>query len=208
MAQAPYRIPSKYNRTEIAESRSRFITTVGFAESVEEAKMFIQQVREEMSDASHHVYAYRVGYGNSVIEGASDDGEPSGTSGAPTLAVLRGSDLGDVVLVTTRYFGGTKLGKGGLVRAYTSAAQKALESLDITLKMEMSTLSLELSYSDYEIVKRFVATLDDEYTTLVVDEFAAIVYVSITTPTQRYGTLTLDITSATAGRAQIASRSP
>ena len=91
--------------------------------TVKEAKAFLAAVRAEMPDANHHVYAYRVGFGNSVIEGMSDDGEPSGTSGPPVLAVLRGSGIGDVIVVVTRYFGGTKLGTGGLVRAYSDAAR-------------------------------------------------------------------------------------
>ncbi len=97
--------------------------------TVDEAKAFLAAVRAEMPDANHHVYAYRVGFGNSVIEGMSDDGEPSGTSGPPVLAVLRGSGIGDVIVVVTRYFGGTKLGTGGLVRAYSEGARAGLESL-------------------------------------------------------------------------------
>jgi putative IMPACT (imprinted ancient) family translation regulator len=79
-----------------------------------------------MPNASHHVYAFRVGHGNSIIEGMSDDGEPTGTAGPPVLAVLRGTQIGDIIVIVTRYFGGTKLGTGGLVRAYPEAAQIAL----------------------------------------------------------------------------------
>jgi uncharacterized YigZ family protein len=112
-----YLIPAGTVRVETEVSRSRFIATLGMAETAEAARAFIAGVRAEMPDASHHVYAFRVGYGASVIEGLSDDGEPSGTSGPPIMAVLRGAPVGDVVLVVTRYFGGTKLGTGGLVRA-------------------------------------------------------------------------------------------
>jgi uncharacterized YigZ family protein len=151
-----YAIPAHEHRTEIVVVNSRFITTINRAESVADARGFIAQQRAEMPDASHHVYAYRIGGGGSVIEGMSDDGEPSGTSGPPTLAVVRGSGLGDLVLVTTRYFGGTKLGTGGLVRAYTEAAQTALASLPTTLKIPKVLLGVELPYSLYDSAKRLM----------------------------------------------------
>src|SRR6185312_3718124 len=114
-----YAIPAQEHRTEIVVVNSRFITTINRADSVAAARSFIAQQRDTMPDASHHVYAYRIGGEGSVLEGMSDVGEPSGTSAPPTLAVVRGSGLGGLVLVTTRYFAGTKLGRGGLVRAYT-----------------------------------------------------------------------------------------
>ncbi len=107
-------------------SNSRFIAHLAPAASVEEAKAFIDQIRAEYADATHNVPAYVIGYGASVTAHCNDDGEPAGTAGRPILAVLQGSGLGDVVLVVTRYFGGTKLGTGGLVRAYTEAAQAVL----------------------------------------------------------------------------------
>src|SRR3954469_1102863 len=116
-----YRIPAATTRIENEVSRSRFIATLANAPSFQEARDFIASIRAEMPDANHHVYAFKVGYGSSVIEGMSDDGEPSGTAGPPVLAVLRGADIGDAVLVVTRYFGGTKLGTGGLVHAYGDA---------------------------------------------------------------------------------------
>lgn len=152
----PYNIPSDVHRTEIEILKSRFLTTISFAESVDDARLFIQSIRDEMSDANHHVYAFRIGYGNSVIEGMSDDGEPKGTSGPPTLATLRGSDLGDIVLVTTRYFGGTKLGTGGLVRAYTQSAQEALSTLKTELKTKKQTIGIDVPYHLYETVKYLI----------------------------------------------------
>jgi len=161
-----YYRPATRHRTEIEILRSRFITTVDRTTTVDEARSFIQDIRQEMPDANHHVYAFRVGYGNSVIEGMSDDGEPSGTSGPPTLAVLRGSDIGDIVLVTTRYFGGTKLGTGGLVRAYTESAQEALASLPLEYKAPKVQIGVDVSYSAYENVKRLIdecgGAVDDE----------------------------------------------
>src|SRR5688572_27285209 len=106
MSQAQrYHIPAGTQRSEIVVVNSRFITTIGCVQSTEAVKAFLDQTRSEMPDASHHVYAFRVGYGNSITEGMSDDGEPSGTAGPPVLAVLRGADIGDVIVVVTRYFG-------------------------------------------------------------------------------------------------------
>lgn len=152
-----YPVPAATVRAEHEVSRSRFIATLGYAESVPEARQFIAAVRAEMPDASHHVYAFRVGYGASLNEGLSDDGEPSGTSGPPIMAVLRGADVGDVVLVVTRYFGGVKLGTGGLVRAYSEAARLALAAMTTRPKMTLSRLRLQVPYPLYERVKLLAA---------------------------------------------------
>ena len=151
-----YLVPAQRLRTEIIERKSRFITTVARADTVEAARAMIAETRDEMPDANHHVYAFRVGFGNSVTEGMSDAGEPSGTAGPPTLAVLRGSGIGDIALVTTRFFGGTKLGTGGLVRAYTESAQVALRALPIEQKVHRRAIGLELPYSLYNIVTRLI----------------------------------------------------
>lgn len=161
-----YLIPLETQRTETIVVNSRFVTTVGYAQSVDSAKQFLGDVRAEMPDASHHVYAFRVGYGNSVIEGMSDDGEPSGTAGPPVMAVLRGAEIGDVIVVVTRYFGGTKLGTGGLVRAYGDAAREALGSLKTMLNIRKQIVGIEFSYPLYERIKRligqFAGEIEDE----------------------------------------------
>lgn len=152
----PYLIPDGFHRIETEVARSRFIASVSFTPTVDDAKAFLGQIRAEMPDASHHVYAFRVGYGASVVEGMSDDGEPSGTAGPPVLAVLRGSKIGDIAIVVTRYFGGTKLGTGGLVRAYSEAAHVALNSLVTTLKIEKRLLGIEIPYNLYNQVKLLI----------------------------------------------------
>src|SRR5262245_55787241 len=115
MAESPEAkfVPAARARAEIRAANSRFIATAGPAESVDAARAFVAAVRAERPDATHHVYAYVIGHGATTTLGMSDDGEPSGTAGRPALAVLRGSGLGDAVLVITRYFGGTLLGTGG-----------------------------------------------------------------------------------------------
>ncbi len=174
-----YPIPAKTVRTEIIVKRSRFITTAGHADTVEAARGFIQQVRDEMPDATHHVYAFRIGYGSSVNEGFSDDGEPAGTSGKPVMSALRGAQLGDTVIVVTRYFGGTKLGTGGLVRAYSSAAKEALAILPVTENVSPVSLKVQLPYSHYEPFKRLL----HEYEAQILDEhFSDIVRLKIRVP--------------------------
>lgn len=162
----PYLIPNGFHRIETEVARSRFIASVSFTPTVDDAKAFLAQIRAEMPDASHHVYAFRVGYGASVVEGMSDDGEPSGTAGPPVLAVLRGSKIGDIAIVVTRYFGGTKLGTGGLVRAYSESAHVALNSLVTTLKIEKRLLGIEIPYSLYNQVKLLIeahhGTIEEE----------------------------------------------
>lgn len=165
-----YPIPAETTRIELRIVNSRFIATVAEARTAEDARTFIDHIRTEFSDATHNVYAFRVGYGGSVTEGMSDDGEPSGTAGRPILSVLRGADLGDVVIVVTRYFGGTKLGTGGLVRAYTESAQAALAALPITERIEYRQGLIDLPYSLYERIKQLVSAHKGE---IVGEDFGA-----------------------------------
>jgi uncharacterized YigZ family protein len=161
-----YPIPAGDWRVEIRASNSRFIATASYTPTVEDARAMIARVRGEFPDATHHVFAYLVGYGASVTAGMSDDGEPGGTAGRPSMAVLRGSGLGDVCVVVTRYFGGTLLGTGGLVRAYGDAVKAVLAELPRTEKVERQVLQLRLPYSLYEpmrlLVEEHGATVEDQ----------------------------------------------
>ena len=192
-----YPVPARTIRIETKVVNSRFIATITRADTVAAAKAFIHAIREEMPDASHHVYAFKIGYGSSVIEGMSDDGEPSGTSGPPALAVLRGADLGDVVLVITRYFGGTKLGTGGLVRAYSGAAREALAALPVELKVDKAHIGITVPYSLFE---RLTRLLEAHGATVDATDFAADVTVYATLPVDQLGPLTSAINDLTAGR--------
>lgn len=170
-----YPIPARETRTEIKVSNSRFIATAAPAFSVEEARAFIDHIRDEFSDASHNVPAYVIGHGASVVAHCNDDGEPSGTAGRPMLAVLQGSGLGDIVAVVTRYFGGTKLGTGGLVRAYTDATKAVLEILPLAQKVATHTVMMAVPYNLFEQVRLLVAAHDGR----ILDEtFAADVTVT------------------------------
>jgi uncharacterized YigZ family protein len=192
-----YPIPAETIRIENTVINSRFIATIGPASNVDEAKAFIAAMRAAMPDASHHVYAYKVGFGGSVTEGMSDDREPSGTSGPPILAVLRGAELGDVVIVVTRYFGGTKLGTGGLVRAYGNAARAALQALPTRLKIPKVTIGLEFAYTYFEQIKRL---LDGYEAAIDEQDFTAAVMLIVTLPEANLPALAADLQELTAGQ--------
>ncbi len=148
-----YDVPASGVRVELRFKNSRFIGIANRVDTVNAAQAFVSQTRERLPDGSHHVYAFVIGYGSTVMHGMSDDGEPSGTAGKPILAVLAGSGIGDVVLVVVRYFGGTKLGTGGLVRAYTATAQQAIEVLPIEPKVHRVAVELSVQYTDLELCK-------------------------------------------------------
>jgi uncharacterized YigZ family protein len=135
---------------------SRFIATIAPVFSVDEARAFVDRIKREFPDATHNVPAYLIGHGASVTAHCSDGGEPGGTAGPPALSVLRGSGLGDVAVVITRYFGGTKLGTGGLVRAYADAVRQVLSVLPRGVKLDMSTVRIETPYDLFEKIRRLV----------------------------------------------------
>jgi len=177
-----YPIPAAEARAEIRVVNSRFIATAGPVFSVREAKAFVARIRREFADASHNVPAYLVGHGASVIAHCHDDGEPSGTAGRPALAVLQGSGLGDVAVVVTRYFGGTKLGTGGLVRAYGDAVRAVLEVLPRAEKVATHTLLVAVPYALFEQVQRAVQAHGGR---VLEQDFAADVTLTVRLPVER-----------------------
>lgn len=193
-------IPAGPARAEIRASNSRFIASAGPADSVATARAFIAAIRAEMPDASHHVYAYVIGHGATTTLGMSDDGEPSGTAGRPALAVLRGSGLGDAALVVTRYFGGTLLGTGGLVRAYGDAAKAVLALLPRAEKIERRTLAISVPYALFDQARRLIAAHDGA---VVAEEFAAQATLRVHAPLAQIAPLTAALADATAGQARV-----
>jgi uncharacterized YigZ family protein len=168
----PYPVPAAQTRRELIVSNSRFISSLSPTFSVDEAKAFILCIKAEFPDASHNVPLYIIGHGASEIAHCSDAGEPSGTAGRPALAVLRGSGLGDVAVVVTRYFGGTKLGTGGLVRAYSEAVRLVVDSVPRAEKVLTHTIMLVFPYTYLERVRLLVTAqegkvLDEDFTTEV-----------------------------------------
>ncbi|HNW95845.1 MAG TPA: YigZ family protein, partial [Anaerolineaceae bacterium] len=157
MPTSPYLIPAAPAESEILVVNSRFIASLSPAFSVEEARAFHKSIRQRFPDATHHVPAFVIGHGNSVITHCSDDGEPSGTAGRPALAVLQGSGLGDAAVVVTRYFGGTLLGTGGLVKAYGDAVREVLKLVRRAIKVPTTTIGVQLPYPLFEQVQRLAA---------------------------------------------------
>ena len=194
-----YLIPSETHSVEIVVVNSRFIATAARVENAEEARAFLESVPTQMPDASHHVHAFRVGYGNSVTEGMSDDGEPSGTAGPPVLSVLRGTEIGDAIVVVTRYFGGTKLGTGGLVRAYCEAARTVLSELPTEWKVEKQKVMMALPYTYFEQIKRLI----EQYNGIIEDQdFAADVTLTLIFPLVDVPAFTESVTELTSGQVE------
>jgi len=192
-----YQVPAEAIRTEINIKKSRFVTTALLAATVTDARERMADLRAQMPRANHHVYAFRIGFGNSITEGMSDDGEPSGTAGPPTLAVVRGSGIGDILLVTARYFGGTKLGTGGLVRAYTASAQMAIAELKTELKVEKKTLGMDMPYSFYNLVQRLIAAHQGTIVDEVFDEEILVIASFVESDAARFA---IELRERSAGR--------
>ena len=141
---------------EIVEKKSKFIATIFPINSKEEAENRISEIKKKCYDAKHNCYAYVVGN----VEKCSDDGEPSGTAGAPLLDLLKNKELTNVVVIVTRYFGGILLGTGGLVRAYTETAKKAIESTSIVIKEYGIRYSVEINYNSLKDLQHLCKMLE------------------------------------------------
>lgn len=156
------------NDAETVEKKSRFIATVQPVHSEEEALAFIERLKKQYWNATHNCFAYVIGE-RFQTQRCSDDGEPQGTAGKPMLDVLLGEEIHDVVVVVTRYFGGTLLGTGGLVRAYSKAVQEGLAASKIITKMYGCKLEIDTDYTglgkiQYILGQRGVTILHSEYT--------------------------------------------
>ena len=184
---------------EIVEKKSRFIATVIPAGSEEEVLAFIESVRKKYWDARHHCFAYVIGERNE-LQRCSDDGEPSGTAGKPMLEVLLGEEIHNVAVVVTRYFGGTLLGTGGLVRAYSAATKQGLASSVIITKILGVKLCISTDYTglgkiQYSLGQRGLQILDSVYTDKV--ELEALI------PEDELAAVKAEITEGTNGQAMM-----
>lgn len=194
---ADYIIPAGYGEAEYIDKKSRFIGQVQHVESVSEAMAFIESVRKKYADATHNVWAYVLADGQMRW---SDDGEPGGTSGQPTLNVFRSALVCDVACVVTRYFGGTLLGSGGLVRDYSKAASMALEAAGRARMAEWRSIAVECTYAQYERVRRLLegmgaADMDGS--------FGEFVTVSALLPLDAAQAVSARLTDMTAGSARV-----
>lgn len=203
MSQQPIRYPVPAGIVQVEEviKRSRFIGTAGPAATVDEAQAFIAQVRERYRDATHNAWAFAVGVGDQAVRGMSDDGEPGGTAGKPILARIDASGLGDLVVVVTRYFGGVKLGTGGLVRAYGGVAGAAIKALDTVEKVRMQRIDLPaVHYSHYGPLRGLI---DAHGGQVIEEEFGEAVDLRVAIPLDRLVPFASAVRDATAGAIKI-----
>ena len=155
MKDIEFKTIEKENSAEIVEKKSRFIANIYNVESKEEAEEKIKQIKKKYYDAKHHCFAFSIIEENGITQKSSDDGEPSGTAGAPILNIIKSNNLQNVVIIVTRYFGGILLGTGGLTRAYSEAAGKVVEQSELIQKEPGMEVELEIDYNDNEKFKYY-----------------------------------------------------
>ncbi len=193
-----YPIPTGRFRSEIEVERSRFITTVQSITSADEAQRFIAEIKSEFPDANHNCWAYLIGTPGSTDKiGMSDDGEPHGSAGKPMLTALQYSSLGDTAVVVTRYFGGIKLGKGGMVKAYTAAVKTALEQVPRSERVDWVHLQATI---DYALVTPFQRRLTEFEVEIIDTDYSEQVTYQIRMPQEHSQTFRSMFNDLTAGQ--------
>ena len=193
-----YLIPARSHRVENSIKRSRFIASAAHAPDIETARAFIAEIKAEFPDATHNCWAFNAGPPSDTAQvGMSDDGEPHGTAGKPMLSTLLHGDAGEITVVITRYFGGTKLGSGGLVRAYSGMVQLILESLPTREQVETLTVTATIPYAAITVFKRMLPSYEAE----VQDEnFGAEAVFVLSLPIEHLPDFTTQLADLTDGR--------
>jgi len=189
-------VPTGEARCELAVRRSRFIGYAGSLSSAQEARAVVAAARTAHPGCDHVAYAYVLGSQGSLF-GMSDDREPKGTAGRAILEVLKGSGVTNVILIVTRYFGGTKLGTGGLARAYAETAREAMRNLPVRVLAAMCAFTLDLPYDLYDVVERAVTDLGGR---LERTDFGMQVVIVGSIPEEAVETLARRVLSLSAGR--------
>lgn len=192
-----YKTVKQYGEGEIEEKKSRFLGKILPIKTEEEALAFIEKTKKQYWDARHNCYAYIIGEHCECVR-CSDDGEPSGTAGKPMLEVLQNQELRNVVAVVTRYFGGTLLGTGGLVRAYTQATQEALKEAQIAAMTPVAIMTIQ---TDYNAIGKIKYVLAQEDITIQNEEYTTDVVVTAAVPLTQKEALLKKITEVTNGKA-------
>ncbi|GAC21782.1 YigZ family protein [Paraglaciecola arctica] len=200
MSTASYKVPAKVHQIELEIKRSKFLTFAAPAADRQVAEDFIRMLREQHPQASHVCWAYIAGAPNTTIRSMSDDGEPSGTAGMPMLKVLEYSGYGDIVVAVVRYFGGTKLGTGGLQRAYSDAVSMVLADLPFTLKVERTSLQFSYDYTHDGSISRLLERYDVES---IDANYAQKVTLSIAIASSELSIFKTELTNITSGNAEI-----
>lgn len=196
-----YPIPARIRRVEETIERSKFLTAIAHAPDADAAHAFVHRIREEFPDATHHCWAFVAGPpGSTRAIGMSDDGEPHGTAGRPMLTTLLHSGVGEIVAVCTRWYGGTKLGTGGLSRAYSGGVKLALEGLEVEQRVVRAHLDVAFGYAAVDGVQRLV----DEFDGIVKKEaYGAEVRYEILLPEIRLAAFQRRLADLTQGEAEL-----
>lgn len=196
-----YLIPASTHRVEESIKRSRFIATAAHAPDSESAKAFVAELKAEFPDATHNCWAFAAGPpGDTAQVGMSDDGEPHGTAGKPMLNTMLHGNVGEVAVVVTRYFGGTKLGTGGLVRAYSSMVNLVLETLPTREQVDTATRTVTIPYHAVTLFKRLLPGFEAEVVEEVFSEAAVFV---VTLPIEHLKSFSSQLAELTDGRGRI-----
>ena len=196
-----YPIPQSTLRTQIEVKRSRFISTAAHTPDIEQSNNFIAQIKEEFADANHNCWARVLGAPGSTDQaGMSDDGEPQGAAGKPMLTALLHANIGDITVVVSRYFGGTKLGKGGMARAYTDALLQVLASTPLQEKISYTALHIYVEYSQLDMVERILPEYEARIDTR---DFGAGIELHLRVPSEQRAALIRHLTELSAGTIKI-----
>ena len=199
-----YRVLLSGGEGEIVEKKSRFIATIRKCETEEEAVAFIEEMKKKYWDARHNCSAFIIGSRGELTR-CSDDGEPSGTAGRPMLEVLTGSGIRNIAVVVTRYFGGTLLGTGGLVRAYTAAASGALQSAELVSMRLVVDCKVRVSYARFEQAQRIIAAAETRLDEPIFDDGVTLCW---RMPAGQEGVLRTALNELTRGGAEVEISAP
>ncbi|MEO8334279.1 MAG: YigZ family protein [bacterium] len=198
---ARYPVPAAQHRVEQSIDRSRFICTVRRIGSPDDAHAFLREMTTEFADATHNCWAFVAGPPASTNSiGMSDAGEPHGTAGRPMLTVLLHSGVGEIAAIVTRYYGGTKLGTGGLVKAYGCSVQLALETLPLSERMDFLEVAMSIGYASITVFQLSLAAFEAE---VLEQEYGVDVRYRIRLPRQHLAGFRATMADATRGEARI-----
>lgn len=196
-----YPIPARRHRVEQSIERSRFICTVQRVASPDDAHAFLREMNAEFADATHNCWAFVAGPpGNTSRIGMSDAGEPHGTAGRPMLTVLLHSGVGEIAAIVTRYYGGTKLGTGGLVKAYGGAVQLALASLPLAERVDLVEVAVSIGYANITTLQQSLSSFEAE---VVDQEYGVDVRYRMRMPRQQLAGFCAALADATRGEASV-----
>ena len=198
MTTSRYPIPAATFRCEIEVKHSHFIATIEPTDTPDAALSFISRIKQEFPDATHNCWAYLIGPpGNTDRIGLSDDGEPHGVAGKPMLTTIQHGGIGDITVVVTRYFGGTKLGMGGMVKAYTLAVKTALEQQTVIEKINWIKLSIKIDYSLLDNIERLLPEFEVD---LIDKQFTDQICLNLKLPEENFTRFQTRLTDLSSGQ--------